>query len=147
MNMAGVPRTRCPYCLHVLQPWHRHRTLGICSACRRPLALLPAIANPRAYRLWNVMNVLYIVTLPIIGGALISTAIGDLPPRELVTVVAIMLLLWGSADLWDGYAGIRTQIVRSRKIVHQGTAARRRFIPKAIAGATSLVLGVVGLAL
>jgi hypothetical protein len=62
---------------------------------------VPAILRPGAHRLWNVYSTLYVVTLPIIAGALVSTAIGDLPPRELVIVVAVMLLLWGAADLWD----------------------------------------------
>lgn len=145
--MASVPRAQCPYCRRVLRPWRGRRLFGLCGECRRPLALVPDPLRPPAYRLWNLLGIVYIVTLPIIGGALISFAIGDLPPRELVLVVAIMLLVWGATDLWDGYAGIRTQLARSRKTVHEGRMAKRVSIPRALAGTAALGLGLLGICL
>ena len=147
MNMTSVPRTVCPYCRRVLRPWRGRRLLGLCGECHRPLALVPDLLRPRAYRIWNLLGIVYIVTLPIIGGALISSAIGDLPPRELVTVVSMVLLLWGATDLRDGYAGIRTRTVRARKSVLEHSAAVRVSAWKALAGFAALVLGFTGLAI
>ncbi|WP_159872863.1 hypothetical protein [Novosphingobium sp. 9U] len=130
-----------------MQPWRRQQRLGLCSQCRRPLALVPTIMNPRVYRIWNVFSILYIVALPIIGGAIVSMVIGDLPPRELVIVIAAMLLLWGSIDLWEGIAGVRTRIARSRNVVHDGAVARRISIPRIFAGVAALVLATAGFAI
>jgi hypothetical protein len=105
---------------------------------------MPTITRPGARRLWNVFGAVYVATFPIMGGALVSSAIGDLSPRDLVIVVALMLLVWGITDLWDGYAGFRNQILRSRKVVHQGAAAQRRSITKVIAGIAALCLSVIG---
>ena len=147
MNMASVPRTTCPYCRRVLSPWRHRRLFGLCGECHRPLALVPDLFRRPAYRIWNLLGIVHVVTLPIIGGALISFAIGDLPPRELVSVVSLVLLLWGATDLWDGYAGIRTHMVRTRTRVLENSAAVRVSAWKALAGAAALVIGITGLSI
>jgi hypothetical protein len=145
--MLTVPRTRCPYCTYVLQPWRGRRLVGLCRECRRPLALLPAITNPRVFRVWNVFSAIYVAALPVIGGAIVSTAIGGLPPHKLLLVITIMLLLWGAIDLWEGYAGVRTRITRKGTKLFEGASARRFSVLRIVAGSASLLMGVTGAAI
>ena len=138
-------RPKCPYCGSLLAYWPARTLATNCSACCRPLMLVPASLHLHAYRILSVIDAARIAMVPLIGGAIVAFALGYLSPSAFAYAVSIALVVWGGIDVWDGTAGVESCLDRLSGRIRLRTAAKRSSISKIVFGATSIVLGVIGI--
>jgi hypothetical protein len=138
-------QSQCPFCRRFMPDWGTPLPVKACNVCDRPLFLIPSLRGPGRLHILSAIDVTKIVMLPIVGGGTISFGMRGLSTDHFAATVAGALLFWGVIDVWDGTAGLKTDIDRVKKQVRQGAAVRKMSIAKSIFGLSSIVLGALGL--
>ena len=145
--ISPVAQPKCPYCLRYMRDWGTRAPAKQCELCDRPLILLPASLTHAKFRILSLVDVLKIIMLPIVGAGLVTFVTGTITTDGFARVIAAALLVWGSIDVWDGTAGLKTGIDRVKRQVRADGSARRMSLAKTIFGLASVLLGSLGLLL
>ena len=145
MNMISLPRPTCPYYGEDMRRWPLGQHTLTCDTCRRPIVRYLSSPTRRIFRLRPLYAVIHIIGLAILVIGFATVWLAGFPPRAIIPVIAVPMVIFAASGIADGWLSWRTGIDRAGQKLRKGGGAKVIGLGRVAFGVAGIVVATIGL--